>query len=118
MDKLAEQTNQNQQNSYERADGTPCTVDKKEAFLGVVYGNPLAVAYIVALLDYFATFFVAMVALSLACLIIHRTWEENCGSRGWNKSWLEDLKVVLTNKDVILLGLVQVQKNVISQKIY
>ena len=64
-------------------------------------------AYIAALLGYFATFFVAMVALSLACLIIHRTWEENCGSRGWNKSWLEDLKVVLTDRDVILLGLIQ-----------
>ena len=74
-------------------------------------------AYIAALLGYFATFFVAMVALSLACLIIHRTWEENCGSRGWTKSWLEDLKVVLTDRDVILLGLMQGGNSIELQKV-
>ena len=41
--------------------------------------TPLVTAYIVAMMGYFATFAVAALSLTLACLIIHRTWEENYG---------------------------------------
>ena len=82
--------------------------------------TPLVAAYVVAKMGYFATFAVAASALALAGLIIHCTWEENCGTHEGSISrtsrhiyiefpwaWLKGFMSLLLSRDVILLGLIQ-----------